>query len=272
MPSQTDQAISDFFRLSGIEDQDLFEAKNIDLSLYGLQGLVDGKPTTLFHGTTSSFKEFDVAKSRKELVDAYYGSGIFLTPSKKVAESYAEANRNIGFDPSVIDQIAKLNRNAGEFVRKLAKNGDSTWDDYTPETMGVKPEDFAGSLGKFFGGMDPNSLADIAALVIGSKLQRVVNTSSDPVNIFSMSTGLPSYAYDMLDEIGVDSSIYRPKVYTVEVTVDKPLVTANKNAAKNAQKKGYDSVVYYGPGIVSSTPEVAVFDPRKVRIKKVEVV
>lgn len=67
------------------------------LSEYNLKGLRTGQPVTLYHGTTRLFRTFDMNQSRDELVDSYYGKGIFLSPSKRVAALYANANRNIGF-------------------------------------------------------------------------------------------------------------------------------------------------------------------------------
>jgi hypothetical protein len=95
---------------------------------------------------------------------------------------------------------------------------------------------------------------------------------NEPINIFDMTTGLPDYAYKYLDEIGLDSKTYRPKVYTVTVTVKNPLITANDSAAKAARHKGYDSVVFYGRDLVQGVPEVAVFNPSNVKVKHIEVV
>jgi hypothetical protein len=82
-------------------------SRNLDREIqqHRLEGLLSGEPTVLYHGTTRSFRAFDMSKSRGELVDKFYGAGIFLTPSKRVAEKYANANRNIGFDPEIIGGV-----------------------------------------------------------------------------------------------------------------------------------------------------------------------
>ena len=82
---------------------------------------------------------------------------------------------------------------------------------------------------------------------------------------------MPEYVYDSLEELGIDSKPYRPKVYTVTATVKNPLITRSKAQARGARASGYDSVIYYGADLVRETPEVAVFDPRNVRISKIDV-
>lgn len=244
--------------------------RDLDLSDWGLDGLTRGETVTLYHGSTRLFKTFDMSRSRTELVDNYYGSGIFLTPSKRVAESYAEANRNIGFDPEVIDDLKRRNRTAGDFMEQLYRRGRDAWDDLTPESLGVKPEEFSLALEKHFNGLDANTIADVAERILGTKLTYPVG--DDPVHIFNMSTGMPDYVYNNLDELGLDSKVYRPKVYTVDVRVSNPLVTSSKSKARSAKSKGYDSVVYYGSDLVGGVPEVAVFSPQNAKVRHYEVV
>ena len=254
-------------------------AKALNLSHYDLEGLPEGKPTTLYHGTTASFKTFDMNRGRDELVNKFYGRGIFLTPYKHVAEKYAEANRNIGFDPSIIDDLKGKNRNAGGMLEALYRTGDDAWEGYVRD-MGFRddnPPPGKGSLDmvgfqKFLGGVDLNSLNDVAGYIIGSKVKPLGGEES-PLDMFGGApTGAPGYIYDTLDEIGLDSSVYRPKVYTVVATVSNTLITSSKAQAKKARSQGYDSVIYYGSDLVGGVPEVAVFDPHKVKVTHVEVV
>jgi hypothetical protein len=56
------------------------------------------------------------------------------------------------------------------------------------------------------------------------------------------------------------------------VTVSNPLVTANKAQASKARSKGFDSVVFYGSDLVDGVPEVAVFSPRNVKVRNIEVI
>lgn len=248
------------------------------LGVAQLAGMYSGTPVTLYHGSTRLFRKFDMNRSRDELVDRYYGKGIFLTPSKMVASAYADANRNIGFDPSVIDDLGRKNPNASKFLRAIYEHGVDGWekawrdngfwrDDPPPGEGHVDMEGFQ----KFLGGVDPNTLGDIAGYIHGSAT-KPLGSDSDVVNIFSMSSGAPSYLYDYLDEVGLNSKVYRPKIYTVTVRVSNPLLTKSKAKARRAKQDGYDSVIFYGADLVKGVPEVAVFDPRNVRIKSIEVV
>lgn len=254
-------------------------AKNLNLQDMGLEGLAEGRPVTLFHGTTRLFRRFDMAQSREDLVNNYYGKGIFLTPSKRVAEQYANANRNIGFDVAVIADLKRKNHNAGNFLQALYEHGRDGWEVYWKEHgfFRENPPPGEGQLDsdgfeKHLGGIDPNDIGDIAGYILGSKTKPLGADEDGTVNIFNVSTGAPSWLYDKLDEVGLDSSVYRPKVYTVTVTVRNPLVTQSKTKARQAQRQGYDSVVYYGSDLVAGVPEVAVFKSQDVRIKHIEVV
>jgi hypothetical protein len=241
----------------------------MDLTLYDLEGMLQGASVTLYHGTTRMFAQFDPSKSRDELVDRFYGSGIFLTPSKRVAWKYANANRNMGFDhDEILADLNQVNRNAALFLETLYQKGSDAWEEFGPARFGVAPEDYSDTFERWLGGVDPNLVMDVAGYILGSKETPV--GGGDPINIFNTSTGLPSWVYDTLDKLGLDSKKYRPKVYTVKVTVNNPLVTASKSAAKSARSKGYDSVVFHGSDLVDGVPEVAVFDPQNVRITGVE--
>lgn len=243
-------------------------AQSFDLAHYRLEGLTTGQPVTLYHGTTKMFQRFDLKKSRDELVNDFYGPGIFLSPSKRVAERYAEANRNIGFDPDIIDDMKRKNPNAGAFLQSLFDKGNDAWDIMFESLDSPYPGD---ALQEHLKGVDPNTLSDIASYILGSKVTPL-GGGPDALDMFSTRSGAPSYVYDQIDELGLDSKAYRPKVYTVAVKATNPLVTANAGQARNAKKKGFDCVVYHGTRLVDGVPEVAVFDPRLVTIKSIEVV
>lgn len=244
----------------------------INLSHYGLDGFVEGHPTVLYHGTTASFSSFSLRKSRGELVEGYYGKGIFLTPSRRVAERYAEANRNIGLDPSVIADLSRQNKRAGAMLRTLYRHGVyDAWDIYAKQHRLLSKDGTAdfGAIQRHIR-LDPNLLMDVSRWIIGTKTPVVM--ADDGRSLFGESTGAPSWLYDDLDRLGIDSAKYRPKVYTVSVTVRKPLVTESTAQARRARSRGYDAVVYHGDDLVSDVPEVAVYDPRKVKILGVEVI
>lgn len=249
-----------------------FAKRELDLSQWDLEGLTEGKAVTLYHGTTSLFRKFDMSQSRDALVDSYYGKGIFLTPNKGVAWDYADANRNIGFPVSIIAQLRRKNKGAGELLQAIYDLGqEKGWDTWS-QANGVIQADGRWDnavLDKALRGIDGNDLTDIAQYILGSNVKP--SSGDEPVHIFNQSTGLPGYIYDSLDAVGLDSKTYRPKVYTVKVTVSNPLITTSKAQARRARTKGFDCVVYHGSDLVRGVPEVAVFNPRDVRIKGIAV-
>lgn len=246
---------------------------------YHLEGLRTGHPVTLYHGTTRLFRSFDMGQSRDELVDSYYGRGIFLTPSKRVAGEYAYANRNIGFSPTIVADLKRRKPAAGRFLEMLVEHGDGGWTRALQDAgfwrenpgPGEGHVDLVGF--EDYLGVDPNAVSDLAAYIIGSKV-KPLGSETDSVldELMNSSTGAPDYVYDNLDALGLDSKTYRPKVYTVAVTVSNPLVTKSTSQARKARSKGYDSVFFYGTNLVQGVPEIAVFNPRNVKVRKIEVV
>jgi hypothetical protein len=238
----------------------------LDLAHYGLDAFVAGLPVDLFHGTTAAFETFDLAQSRRDLVDAYYGDGIFLTPSRRVAARYARANRNTGLPTSLIDDLRARNPAAAEMLQALYDHGtEDAWEVY----MGAHNIGRLADL-ELHLGVDPNRLMDVSHYIVGAKTPPVSESSLHDL-FGGGSTGAPHWLYDELEEIGLDAATYRPKVYTVRAYCRRPLVTASRAAARRARERGFDAVVFYGADLVDGVPEVAVFDPARAVVTGVEV-
>ncbi len=282
VPNSKVMSIADFVRHYGgqkAEDQ-LFSrirtarlamavrlARGLTLEHWNLQGLVEGRIVLLYHGTTKTFSRFDMNKSRGDLVNKFYGKGIFLSPRKAVAGQYADANRNIGFDPSLVGELKRSNPGAGAFLEALVQKGhQKAWEDLETDLDLQNPDDWS-AWEATLRGVDPNRLSDLAPYILGSKDKPERGGSG---LIFDQSTGAPDWLYNSLDAVGLDSNQYRPKVYTVSVKVENTLVTDKASEAKKARSSGYDCVVYHGSNLVGGVPEVAVFDANKIKILKVE--
>ena len=244
---------------------------------YGLDDLVRGGSATLYHGTTRQFQRFDAAHIRHDLINRYYKApGIFLVPRKSVAVQYAGAARNAMLPASVVDDLTRRNRGAGGVLGRLVREGQDAWEglhaDATAQFPGAEtPFD---ALERMTGGVDPNTLMDIAQHIEGSRYSGLDAGDKTLFDLWGMTpTGTPAYIFDDMDAVGLDSSVYRPKVYTVSVSgLDRVLVTKSKSEAGRARSRGYDAVVFCGADLVDGVPEVAVFDPSKVRVVKAEIV
>lgn len=243
---------------------------------YGLDDLVRGGSATLYHGTTRQFQRFDAAHIRHDLINRFYKApGIFLAPKKSVAEVYAQAARNSMIHPSVVDDLTRRNRGAGEVLGRLVREGRDAWDGLFEDARAAFPDAATPveAFERMTGGVDPNTLMDIAGHVEGSRY--VGEPEAD--TLFDLwggvPKGTPAYIFDDMDAVGLDSSEYRPKVYTVSVSgLDRVLVTRSKPEAEKARARGYDAVVFCGADLVDGVPEVVVFDPTKVRVTKSEVI
>ena len=161
------------------------------------------------------------------------------------------------------------NKAAGEFMEDLYHRGTDAWDTLFEVAKAALPKVDPGVAVDTYLGVDSNLVDDVCGYIIGSKIKPI---GTDAPTLFSQSSGAPDWLYDNLDTLGIDSSKYRPKIYTVVVTVSKPLITASKSQAKSARQKGYDSVVFYGSDLVAGVPEVAVFSHSNVKIRKIEIV
>ena len=249
-------------------------ASGFDPSHYGLEGLLTGRPVTLYHGTTATFTRFDLSKSRDELVEQFYGKGIFLTPSKRVAWKYANANRNMGLPVDVIADLKQVNRPAGEFLEAVYREGAAGWESFA-RSKGLW-DDATGHID--FDGLrkllksDPNTVSDIADHIPGAKKTAPTDdVSGELMDLFHGSTGSPEWMYDLLDEVGLKGEHYRPKVYKVQATATNTLVTASKSEARKARSQGYDAVIFHGADLVDGVPEVALFDPNHAKVLGYEV-
>ena len=247
------------------------------LDTYGLRALVRGGSAVLYHGTTRSFQRFDSAYVRHELINRFYKApGIFLTPKRGVAEEYSTAARNTMLPASVIEDLTRINRGAGEVLRRLVVAGRDAWDGMFEDAVARFPdaETPAVALEMVTGGVDPNTLMDIAEYVEGSKYGGGLRAETTLFDLWGMTpTGTPDHVFTDMESVGLDTDAYRPKVYTVAVSgLERVLVTKSKSEAARARKQGYDAVVFCGADLVDGVPEVVVFDPSRVRVTKVEVV
>jgi superoxide dismutase len=246
------------------------------LEHHGLDDLVRGGSATLYHGTTRQFQRFDTAHIRHDLVNRFYKApGIFLTPRKGVAEDYAQAARNSKIHMSVVDDLVGKNRGAGEVLGRLVREGRDAWDGLFEDARAMFPDAASPveALEMMTGGVDPNTLMDIAGHVDGSKYTGLPEADTLFDLWGGVPKGTPAYIFDDMESVGLDPSEYRPKVYTVTVSgLGKVLVTKSKSEAEKARTKGYDAVVFCGADLVDGVPEVVVFDPSRVRVTKVDVI
>ena len=251
------------------------------LRYWGLEGLTSGTPVTLYHGTTAQkFSAFSLDKNRDALVTKFFGRGLFFTPDKSVAWKYAYAARNMSQLPrSIIDELRARNPSAAEFMRIMHEQGydGDTWlNFYTAHNLlSANGQIDKQKETELFGGLDPQTIADVAEYIEGAKQPGGVPDMGEEIVAVMHGTkagGLPNWVFQSLAQLGLDPNEYAPKVVTVQVVAQKPLVTDDQTEAKNAQTKGYDSLVVVShEALVDGVPEVAVFDASKVRVVDIEV-
>ena len=240
---------------------------------FDIENFVNAGTGVFYHGTTSMFSSFDPAYIRSQ-ANMKVGSGIYLTPVKYIALGYATGARNAVIPASVVDDLERVNPAAGKMLRLLVQRGNEvSWDEIFALAKQSYPNESGIDALERMIGTDPNHLLDISHHVDGSR-----TVQRQEASLFSLwgiggPAGVPWYVYDYIDQLGVDSKAYRPKVYTLLVSgVRNVLVTDSQERGRGARAQGYDAIVYTGRDVEDGVPEVVVLDPSKVRVVKVEAV
>lgn len=240
--------------------------------------LHSGKPLTVYHGTVGDFKRFDAKYMREELLNhpEYVGNGFFFSVTKKTAYTYADSTRNsvITFD-EVFPLLKKsLRSDLYEYAVHIYKHG---WDEKLREILESRAPE-GQPLGEYLDSLpvDLNNIVDIVDSIDGSheKTQERDDTLNSLMSFFSgsSSSGRESVAIG-LEEIGINADSIRPKILTCIVKADNVKLVRDLKEAKSARRDGYDAIIWYGgEHLVNNEPEVVIFNPRNIRISKVDVI
>jgi len=241
---------------------------------FDIENFVSTGTGVFYHGTTSMFSSFDPAYIRSQ-ANMKVGSGIYLTPDKYIALGYATGARNAVIPASVVDDLERVNPAAGKMLRLLVQRGneEELWDEIFALAKQSYPNESGIDAVERMIGTDTNHLLDISRHVDGSRTAQRQEASLFSLWGIGGPSGVPWYVYDYIDQLGVDSKVYRPKVYTLLVSgVRNVLVTDSQEMGRRARAQGYDAIVYTGRDVEDGVPEVVVLDPSKVRVVDVEAV
>lgn len=218
----------------------------------GLEKLLTGQSLILYHGSSRKFDAFDAEKTRTDLVDLYYGSGLFFVSREDIAWDYAHAARNADLPVSVVDDVERAHPEIGRFMRRSMVSGGLEW----PEEWAHLPQR---EIDLFY------EAASVVPYVEGSRVPCTRLSAFE--ELLGATPGITLSAYKGLHELlGKKAEDYFPRVYMAIVKARNPLVTNELDVARVARRDGYDSVVYFGDHAVGGVPEVAVFDPSQVTI------
>lgn len=219
----------------------------------------DGKPTVFYHGTQAAFRNFDAARHRSILNNKYQGDAFNFTPSAAVASKYATAARNQQFRQHDLFAAADkaLPTLASRLLKGLVEEGFPTWEKYSPQDMQQLIDTCISA------GFDLNDLVDLSQHVEGSAsawLQEDYNLFADHHN-----SDMPDDIKDLAVSLGLTDAVPTPIVMPVYLRCENTLFTDDRQQAREAQSKGYDSVCYSGEGTVDQEPEWMVFSSHNIR-------
>ena len=219
----------------------------------------DGKPTVFYHGSAATFQNFDAARHRSILNNNYQGDAFNFTPSAAVASKYATAARNQQFRQHDLFAIADkvLPPSASRLLKGLVEEGFSTWEKHSPQDMHQLLDTCLSA------GFDLNDLVDLSQHVEGSASA----WSGEDYNLFAdhHNSDMPDDIKDLAVSLGLTDAVPTPIVMPVYLRCENTLYTNDRQQAREAQSKGYDSVCYSGEGTVDQEPEWMVFSSHNIR-------
>ena len=123
-----------------------------------LERILNGQDSYAFHGSNRDFDKFDMSFLREWRAEMFLGKGIFLTPSREVAEKYADANANGDLPITILKDAEKIDKKLAKFMSDLYYKGNITWED---STKFIQDEwNFP---------IDPNDVCNLVNLIPGSQ-------------------------------------------------------------------------------------------------------
>ena len=219
----------------------------------------DGKPTVFYHGTMAAFVNFDAARHRSILNNAYQGDAFHFSTSPDVASKYSTAARNQLFRQFDLFQAADkaFPPLITQLLKGLVEEGQAVWAKYSEEEFCNMRD---ACLSK---GFDINDLMDLSEYVEGS----AGIYSRENISLFAEhhDCDMPDDIKEMAVALGLADAVPTPIVMPVYLRCENTLYTNDKQQASEAQSNGYDSVCYSGDGIVGQQPEWMVFHPSNIR-------
>lgn len=220
-----------------------------------------GLPLMLYHGTGASFEQFSADHHRSVLNSKYQGDAFHFTPSPDVASNYADASRNHMINKERM--FAAVDREfAGPLstlFRTVVEGGMEATFDATIEEMR------SWNTAAEAAGIDFYDLLELGRYVEGSRF----NYNHNDNELFNLFSGyrhyLPEEVRDIAVALKLDDVLPNQNVVPVFLRAEKVLFTEDREAARNAQRDGYDGFCYSGPDCVDGVPEWAVFSPDQIR-------
>ncbi|ETV56028.1 TPA: hypothetical protein L5C22_004070 [Pseudomonas aeruginosa] len=230
---------------------------------FGASQVVDGQglPLMLYHGTGASFEQFSADHHRSVLNSKYQGDAFHFTQSSEVASKYADASRNHFIKKEQI--FAAVEREfsgpLSDLFRMVVEGGMEATAEVSVEVMrswNTAAEAY---------GIDFYDLLELGRYVEGSRF----NYNHNDNELFNLFSGyrhyLPEEVRDIAVALKLDDVLPNQNVVPVFLRAENVLFTEDREAARNAQKDGYDGFCYSGPDCVDGVPEWAVFSPDQIR-------
>ncbi|MCS8413224.1 hypothetical protein N0754_18140 [Pseudomonas aeruginosa] len=230
---------------------------------FGASQVVDeqGLPLMLYHGTGASFEQFSADHHRSVLNSKYQGDAFHFTQSPEVASKYADASRNHMIKKEQI--FAAVEREfsgpLSDLFRMVVEGGMEATAEVSVEVMrswNTAAEAY---------GIDLYDLLELGRYVEGSRF----NYNHNDNELFNLFSGyrhyLPEEVRDIAVALKLDDVLPNQNVVPVFLRAENVLFTEDREAARNAQKDGYDGFCYSGPDCVDGVPEWAVFSPDQIR-------
>jgi hypothetical protein len=226
-----------------------------------LERILNGQDSYAFHGSNRDFDNFDMSFLREWRAEMFLGKGIFLTPSREIAQEYSDANANSDLPLKILDDAKKIDSELGDFMSSLYYKGNSSWEE--PKfrkwlDLYYKQKDVWK-----FGDVDPNDMAELVNLIPNSQSAKDYDEDRykgwDNLtfsNIFSNShQALSVHQIKDLKKLGLGD--YYPKIFTVYIKGTNSVLLSN--SVNEIKKSKHDIIIAYNvPNLVDDVPEIIV--------------
>lgn len=225
------------------------------------------EPRIFYHGTNRIFDVFSKEMHRSIRNNQFQGDGFFFTDNDIDAWRYAEAaiNQQLLKDeffkslkqhyPQPIYDLAKEVYNVPYMKAWENIQNKYGYDEFTKMTRDWEKET----------GLDINTLCDYVMNVEGAEVE--VDEQENLMNLFrgSPKTTLSEYYYENAEKYHFKNALPNFNVVKAFLKMDKTLKTDDRDEAKEANKNGYDSVMYNGPDVIGDN-EYIVYNVEQIKV------
>jgi len=228
-------------------------------------------PTTLYHGTQRRFLDFSVIASNSSR-NSYLGAGdaIYFTPSREVAQKYANAPMATLLPSMVVGELRLKSPILGDLLGAIIVRGYENGWAYWQNNLKENERDIHNYLSEK--GIDINDVGDLrsyfSSVFMPEPIQDEISLSDVMFFLSDMKAqGTPDYVYDLLQQYGVGCVSNTPLIEDVFLSPharirDLGVIEQESIDSYREQsiQQGYDGIRFLHEHAIDDEPEIALWN------------